>query len=121
MIELSLCLLLTVTLIYSIMEFGRIVYSYTVIAGATREGSRYAIVHGGRSGDPATQTSIQNRVRQWAVGLDTSAINVTASWSPSNEPGSTVRVETRYTLTPFTGLVTGPLTLGSRSEMVISQ
>jgi Flp pilus assembly protein TadG len=122
MVELALCLLLTVSLIYAIMEFGRIVYSYTVLTGATREASRYAIVHGGNSGSPATQEAISERVKSWAVGLDTSAITVNTTWVPSNAPGATVRVVAQYQVTPFSGLImAGPLTLGSRSEMVISQ
>ena len=122
MVELSLCLLLAVTLVYAVMEFGRIVYSYTVLAGATREASRYAIVHGSLSGSPATQTEIREQVTRWAIGLDTSAVAVNATWVPSNAPGSTVRVEATYTITPFSWLlVKQPLVLGSRSEMVISQ
>ena len=46
--EFGLCFLLVFGLVYAIFEFGRVVYSYNVLAGATREASRYAMVHGAK-------------------------------------------------------------------------
>lgn len=121
-IEFGLCFLLVFGFIYAVFEFGRVVYSYNVIAGATREASRYAMVHGSRSSSVATSDTISAQVKRWAIGLDPSALNVNTTWTPGNTPGSKVRVETTYTITPYTTLLIGaPLTLGSRSEMVISQ
>jgi Flp pilus assembly protein TadG len=122
MVELALCLLLALSLIYAVMEFGRVVYSYTVLNGATREASRYAIVHGSASGSAATQDTIRDQVTRWAIGLDASAIGVEATWLPSKAPGSTVRIVATYTINPFSGLLMRqPLVLASRSEMMISQ
>ena len=69
MIEFGLCFLVVFGFIYAIFEFGRIVYSYNVIAGATREASRYAMVHGSNSGSAATSDVIRARVVRWAIGL----------------------------------------------------
>lgn len=122
MVELSLCFLLVFSLIYALMEFSRVVYCYNILAGATREASRYAIVHGSKSGSVATASDIQAQVARWAIGLDTSALTVNTTWTPGNTPGSSVRVESSYTVTPFTSLIIpASLTIGSRSEMVISQ
>jgi Flp pilus assembly protein TadG len=122
MVELSLCFLLIFTLVYGLMEFSRVVYSYNILAGATREASRYAMVHGSKSGSVATASDIQTQVSRWAIGLDSSALTVNTTWIPGNTPGSSVRVESSYTLTPITSLIIGnSLTLSSRSEMVISQ
>jgi Flp pilus assembly protein TadG len=122
MVELSLCLLLVLSLIYGLMEFSRVIYSYNVLAGATREGSRYAIVHGSRSGAVATSSDVQAQVARWAVGLDPSALTVNTTWPAGNTPGNSVQVQSTYILTPITTLIIGsPLTLSSRSEMVISQ
>ena len=121
-IEFALCFLLILSMLYGVLEFSRIVYSRTVLAGATREASRYAMVHGSRSGSPATDATIRSQVIRWGYGLDPTALVVNTTWDPSNTPGSRVRVETSYTIAPFTRLIMGgPMTLASRSEMVISQ
>ncbi len=121
-LEFGLCFLLFLSLVVGIMEFGRIVFSYNVLAGATREGVRYATVHGSASGAAATAAEIQNVVRGWALGLDSSSVLVTTTWTPGNGPGSRVKVQARYAIAPFTGLVLQRnITLQSTSEMVISQ
>jgi Flp pilus assembly protein TadG len=123
MVEFSLSLLFVFLILYSIMEFSYIVYSYNILAGATREASRYAIVHGSKSGSVATTDDIRNEVARWAVGLDTSRLTVNTTWDPASKaPGSKVRIQTTYNLAPMTGLILGnTIALGSRSEMVISQ
>ena len=122
MVEYALVLLLFLTALYAIMEFGRFIFAYNVLAGATREGARYAIVHGNKSGSAATASDIQDKVRTWAVGLDTTSLSVTTTWAPGNGPGSTVSIQSSYPLTPMTGLIfTSPITIGSHSQMVISR
>ena len=122
MIEFALCFVLALSLLYGAMEFARIVYSRNILSGATREAARFAIVHGNRSGSPADQAAIRTQLTKWALGLDPAAIVVNATWSPSNAPGNVVRVDASYTITPFTRLIIGtPMTVASRSEMVISQ
>ena len=122
MVEFSLVFLLVFTVIYALMEFSRFVYCYNVLAGATREASRYAMVHGSKSGAPATPSDIQAQVERWGIGLNASALTVTTTWPNGNAPKNSVRVESTYTLTPFTNLIIpSTLTIGSRSEMLISQ
>ena len=119
-IEFGLCFLLVFGFIYAVFEFGSVVYSYHVLAGATREASRYAMVHGSRSSAPATSDDIRARVARWAIGLDPSALNVNTTWTPGTP--QRVLIETTYTITPYTTLLIGaPLTLGSRSEMAVSR
>lgn len=122
MIEFGLAFLLFLFVVYGIMEFGRIVASYNILAGATREGTRYAMVHGSASASPATSSAIQTLVRRWAIGIDPSSIAVTTTWSPGNGPGSTVKVKASYTAQPFTSLILKKgITLTSSSQMIISQ
>jgi Flp pilus assembly protein TadG len=122
LLEASLAILLFLGLVFAVIEFGRAVYSYNVLAAATREATRYAIVHGSGSSSPATEADIKARVRKWAIGLNPSALTVSASWSPSNAPGSSVAVRSDYTLSPITTLVLrNSITLTTRSEMMISQ
>jgi Flp pilus assembly protein TadG len=121
-LEFGLAFVVFLSVVYGVMEFGRIVSSYNILSAAVREGVRYAVVHGGKSGSPATAADIQSVVRRWTVGLDSSSVAVTATWTPNNQPGSSVRVTGTYTLTPFTGLiVSSPMTLTSSSQMSISQ
>ena len=121
-LEFALSLVLILLLVLGIMEFGRFVYAYNILAGATREATRYAIVHGSKSGTPATAADITAQVRHWAVGLDPNALTVSTTWTPANTPGSTVQVQTSYRLVPVATLIlANPITIGSRSQLVISQ
>jgi Flp pilus assembly protein TadG len=121
-LEFGLAFLIVFTVVYAIMEFGRIVASYNILSGAVREGTRYAVVHGSASGAAATSTDIQNIVRRWAIGLDTRSVAVNTTWTPGNGPGSDVQVTARYVVTPFTGLILRRgITLQSTSRMTISQ
>ena len=127
LVEYSLVFLIFVFVLFGIMEFGRAVTAYNILAGATREGTRFAIVNGSRSGTPATTTMIQDKVRSWCIGLDSSAVTVTTTWPdgdgtwPSgNGPGQKVNVTTRYNFVPLVGFLTG-FTIGSSSQMIISQ
>jgi Flp pilus assembly protein TadG len=122
MIEVAIAFLLFFTVLCAIMEFGRLVFAYNVLAGATREGARYAIVHGGSSGATATSDDIATVVRKWAIGLDSNSVTVTTTWTPSNAPGAKVKVAASYTVSPLTGMIFGGgIALGSNSQMVISQ
>jgi Flp pilus assembly protein TadG len=122
LIETALCFLLIFTIVYAILEFGRFVYSYNILAGATREAARYAMVHGSRSGSAATEADVRGQLLRWGVGLDASALVVRTTWTPGNTPGSRVRVEASYTINPMTSLIVNtPIRIGSRSELVISQ
>jgi Flp pilus assembly protein TadG len=86
LLEFGLAFLIFLSVLYGIMEFGRIVASYNIISGAAREGARYAMVHGSASGSVATASDIQDVVRKWAIGLDTSSVVVTTTWTPGNAP-----------------------------------
>ena len=120
LVEYSLAFLTFMLVLFGIMEFGRAVAAYNVIAGATREGTRYAIVHGSRSDTPATSSDIQNKVRSWCIGIDPGGVTVTTTWPSGNNPGQPVNVATRYTFVPVVGFLSS-FTMGSSSQMVISQ
>lgn len=53
MTEFALVALPFFFLLFSIIEFGRVVYSIQMLNNAAREGARYAIVHGSESGSPS--------------------------------------------------------------------
>lgn len=121
-LEFGLAFLIFFSVVYGVMEFGRLVASYNILSGAVREGVRYAAVHGSASGSVATASDIQDVVRKWALGMDTSSIAVTTTWTPGNAPGGQVRVTANYTVNPFTALILhNGIAVQSSSQMAISQ
>ena len=120
LVEASLALLLTLTILFGVMEFGRAVWVYNTVAHAAREGARYAIVRGSNSKTPATVQDVQGVVKRQAVGLLPANTQVTVSWIPDKAPGSSVKVAVTYTFSFIASFVAkGALSLKGTSEMVI--
>jgi Flp pilus assembly protein TadG len=104
-------------LLLGIIEFGRIVYSYSAISNAAREGARFAVLPGNQKfivdADVAKpcpgDTPIIQRVCDRALlpGVDKSRVQVTLSQQDANgQPDSdvvVVQVECRLDL--LTGLI----------------
>lgn len=108
--------------LFGIMNFGKAIYAYNFVSNASREASRYASIHGSYSYAPAAASDITTLVKSKAIGLDTSKLTVTTTWSPDNKQGSKVSVQVQYSYPlsmPFMSSVTLPLT--STSQMVIWQ
>jgi Flp pilus assembly protein TadG len=121
-VESALVYLLFFFVLFAIIDFGRIIASYNILAGATREASRYAMVHGAQSGTLATSADLQTQVRNWSIGLDASNVTVTGTWTPATGPaGGTVLVQSQYPVTPLVGLFGGTMTLRSSAQIVISR
>jgi Flp pilus assembly protein TadG len=110
----------TIGLIFGIVSLAMTVYTYSFLSNAARDAVRYAIVHGSKSTSPATSDVIQTFVRNEAKGLKASAIGVSTSWSPNNNPGSTVNVQVSYSYQPFYPFNSVTLPLSSSAQMVIS-
>lgn len=119
--------------VFGLIDVGRAVWNYNTLAQATREGTRYAIVHGAHSSDPSgpgsthftaptTDAMVTAEVQQYAGGLDASDLTVEADWiDGSNLTGSRVKVTSSYVYEPlcdFLGLVS--FTMTSSSTMRIS-
>lgn len=132
-------------ILYSIIEFGRFVYTVQILNNAAREGARYAIVHGSQSlnpsGPPEGGTTsfdipgdnVKQVVRDFAIGVVGSAITfpVTADcvngetsgpcWTPNNARGSTVTVTVRAPFVPLIPIVPLPtITIDGASTLVIN-
>ena len=121
MLEFALVSLVFFTVVFGIMEYGRMILNYNVVSTAAREGVRYASVRGANSGHTATASDIQSYVADHSLGVLTPA-NVTVTWSPNNKPGSTVQVQTQIFFTPMVPLLPqSTLTLRSASMMVITR
>lgn len=119
LVEFALVLLIAMTILLGIMEFGRAVWIYGTIAHAAREGTRFAIVRGAESAAPADTAAVRAYV-QARAGFGT-ATQVTTSWQPDNKPGSVVQVMAQYNYQPVLPLVpSGGINLRSTSRMVIA-
>jgi Flp pilus assembly protein TadG len=123
MVEGALTLLVLFVTFFGIMDFGRLVWTYTTIAHGAREATRYAIVHGSASANPASVATIQGIVLSRSPGLSSSNITTTVTYSPNNQnAGSSVQVLVNYTFYPITPYIpVGAMTLKSTSQMVIYQ
>lgn len=127
LIEFSLTLTVLLMLLFGAMDFCRALYAYHFVANAAREGARYAIVRGSSCSGwatacPASASDIQTYVRNPPLGINPSAITVNSTWTPNNNPGSTVQVQVQYNfnfILPF--LPKSTLTMTSSSQMVIMQ
>ena len=117
LIEFGIVSILFFTLVFGTMEFGRAMWTYDTIAHAAREGVRYAIVRGAESGRAATATDVESYVQSRAMGM--TALAVTTTWEPDNEPGSVVQVRVESLFEPVLPLFP-PMTLTSTSRMVIA-
>ena len=122
LVEGALCFTVFLMMVFGVMDFGRLLFAYNFTAFAAREGARYAMTHGNTSKSPATSDTVKTIVTNQAVGLDTSAITVTTTWSPDENPGSTVNVKVQYAFNAVVPYFPGSLlNVQSTSQMVISQ
>ena len=122
MVEFGLTFTLALTFIIATLEGGLMIWSWVTLAHATREGARYAMVHAQRN--PKSDAVIETYVKDRALGLQRSDINVSMVWSDAAKArGSQVEVDSTYTFHSSVGsLLTGgnAVTLRSRSRVTVS-
>ena len=112
LVETSLVSLPFFALLLSVVAAGYLVFTYNSVSFMAQQGVRWASVHGSASSQPATASTVQNYVRTQAAGLDSTNIIVTTTWTPNENPGSTVSVNVSYTATPlFTWVLPNSLTM----------
>lgn len=136
--ETAIVLTVLLAVIFGIIEFGRVMYTYAFVAQLARQGARWAIVRGAQCSAldhcNASSSDIQNYVQSLNYGVAKSSnIAVTATWlqcppgSSGNQPGCVVSVNVRYPFSfmlpymPKSGNSFMQITMNSTSEMVISQ
>jgi Flp pilus assembly protein TadG len=122
-LEFGLVIVMFFMFVFGVMDFGRALYTYHFVSNAACEATRYAMVRGSSSTEPVTAADIESYVRSIAPeGIDRDNLTVSATWSPNDSPGSTVRVQVgdnfRF-MTP--ALVSYQMSLSGSSQMVISQ
>ncbi len=132
MVEFAVAGIVLFILILGTIDVGRAVWNYNTLAQATREGTRYAIVHGAMSSDPSgpgsshytdpnSDAMVTERIEDNAGGLDLSQLTVEADWvDGDNSVGSKVKVTSRYTYEPvadFLGVISFDMSNSSTMEI----
>jgi hypothetical protein len=124
-------------LVLGIVEGARFILYYETLSSATREGARYAIVHGSNSSCPSgpmppgerapgcydpTGANIVQRVKDASFGVLGSGVSVTPTWDAAgNGRDSNVSVAASYTYRTFIPLIPLPdITVSAESSLVIN-
>ncbi|MFZ5626308.1 MAG: TadE/TadG family type IV pilus assembly protein [Bacillota bacterium] len=115
LVEMALVLPLLLMLLFGIIEFGRIFHAYLTVNNGAREGARLAVVG-------AQDTAIIARIKDTAVGLDSSKLQITIAPAYSNRlRGQPVTVQVSYPVqifAPIIGEIIGnPYTVSGSVQM----
>jgi Flp pilus assembly protein TadG len=118
MVEFGIVSIIFFSMIFGIIEGGRLLFTYHQVNHAAREGARYAVAHGSKSGN-ASEGDIRQHIAETTTGLSEGALTVTMSAPNGNEPREPVTVSVTYRFDPIVALVfgTNPITLTSDSTM----
>src|SRR5215218_3232865 len=149
MVEFALVAPVFFLLLFGVIEGGRFIFYYQTLNNATREGARYAIVHGSNSACPSgpmpvgstkascnlNASNVKDRVIATAIGMNTSEImfpaivpclSSAATTNPcydqsDNARSHTVTIVARYTYTTLVPLVPLPsITVAAESSLVVN-
>ena len=109
-------------IVFALIDFSRMVWTYHQIAFAAREATRYAIVRGSSSGNQATVNQIQSIVTNRVFCVSSNKLTTTVTFNPNQSPGSTVKVAVSYSFYPIAPFLPGgAIQLASTSQMMIYQ
>lgn len=107
-------------ILFGIIESGRFIFHYEMLSNATRDGARYAIVHGATSSNPATADDVKDVVLDSAMAIaDNGDLTVTTVWPVSNARGETVTVGVAYAYDPIIPLFPS-INVTAESTLVIN-
>ena len=143
--EFALIAPLLVLLLFSIIEGGRLIFYYQTLGNATREGARYAIVHGMDAPSPCSTSgpdrggpsgpmpgtlvnpcdpdanNVKAAVRDAAFGIVGTADfdELLVEYPEANQRGDNVRVYVEYTYDPITPFMPS-FVISAESTLVIN-
>jgi Flp pilus assembly protein TadG len=126
--EFALSTVVLTLLVFGIIDFGRALYTYHLVANAARIGVRYAIVHSSCTTPctPANSAQIQTYVQ--GLSPDLSGLTVVTGWGPSGNcdtspytgAGCLATVTATYHYYFFIPGVPS-ISMSSASQMIVSQ
>jgi hypothetical protein len=110
LVELAMTLGITIFLIFGFFEMVMMVYTYSVLSDAAKEGVRYAVVHGADNGvpsGPGNTGGVVTAVNTYAqLSMhDISSITITPTYPDGdNLPSHRVQVDVIYNYVPYISL-----------------
>jgi Flp pilus assembly protein TadG len=122
-VESAVVLPVVFLLLFAIVYGASLVFTYQEVANLSREGSRYASVHGYdykfyTMRDAATPAEVfEKGIKPKMMTVDPARVQYSVTWNTNNRPGSTVTVEVRYR---WTGWLIGNVDLVSRSTVTMA-
>jgi Flp pilus assembly protein TadG len=122
MLEPALVTSLFLVLLMGITDFGRMGFAFNSVAFAAHRAARWATTRGSASGHAATAAAVQAEAEANVTALDNTQLTVGVTWTPNNNPGSTVQVQVTYKFkTLLIPISSTALTLKSTSTQIITQ
>jgi hypothetical protein len=122
LVEFAILLPVFILIVLGIFDLGRVIYTYSALHNAAREGARYGIIH------HCDEAGIEATARRYAIGLG-DGIDVAIAEEYHGSPPALERIIVTATfefktVTPFVGVFLGPdnsVTLSSQSRQHIEQ
>lgn len=115
MVEFAIAGALFTLLLLAVLEFGTVAWVKNSLSESARDGARWAMVRGTKSGRTANQTSVAAYV---SGRSGVKPVAVVATWPGAKDPGDIVTVEVKYFYKRI-GLIIPSDTLRSKSKMRI--
>ena len=117
--EYALTITISLMFLFMTFDFGRAIFTYSVLSNAAREGARFASVKfSDTNRDDLIDTYIQTRI----PGIDPIPVLTTnIDWHLQNTKEISVTLSLSYPFDPLIGEIIGinPITLGARSSMML--
>ena len=128
MLEAAVVYPVTMLLLIGTVVLGIAVFRYEQVQSLAREGARYASVHGPtyaseQNASYATDATVLSYIETLAVGMQSSDLSCTVTWSPNPptaSPPSTVTVQLSYSWVPEAYFKKQAVSLTASSSMPVT-
>jgi Flp pilus assembly protein TadG len=120
MVEFAITALVFFTIIFGVIDLGRAIFEYNLLASSAREGARVAVI------SSYTDSDVINRAVDSSAGfIGSGDVTISGSRSCTTDPCGSVTVSIQHTFTPVTPLIGtligGSITLHASSTMVVER
>jgi Flp pilus assembly protein TadG len=122
MLEMALVLPIYFLLVYGVIQLCFVMFGYCNATYACRLAVRYAQIHGTGSTYQCTATDVSNLATPYLWGAPKNGVTISTTWSPDNNPGSTVTVKISLvypTVIPFSKM--SQINIGTSASATILQ